>query len=151
MALENMRDAVQAIGRRTGITDLTPNADGVFELVIGGFLPVFFQDVGETELEVQIRVPGLENTLNNDMMSALLRANLDTQHGRFGLEPGTNKVVFGGRINVTSHNEDSLMRTIDAIIKEGASWNGNGLEALKQDARAGSGSENVMSETLMRV
>lgn len=151
MAFSTMREALKALADRTGQAALEPNAAGAVELVIAGRLPVYFQVVGETELEVQIRLPELESAMNMSMVSALLEANLHTAHGRFALEPGTNKAIFGGRINVTGHDAETFMKAIDAIIKEGARWNGSGAKLLEGFALRGSGSADVMNETLLRV
>jgi hypothetical protein len=143
-----MHDAVQAIGRAAGISGLTPNANGVFELVINKVLPVYFQEVGEAELEVQVRLDELESRLDSAMIDALLAANTTTRAGRFALEPNSNKVVFGGRLNISAYDKDSLLRAVDAIIVEAANWKLDGENQLRA---MHSGSQDVMSETLIRV
>lgn len=150
MAFDTLHAAIKAIAARTGLHDLAPNADGVFELVVADRLPVFFQIVGDAELEVQVRLPDLEARLNTALVGALLRANLEARFGRFSLEPGTNRVVFGGRIAVVSHDEAGLMRRIDAIIREGAHWNGSGADRLDELAR-GDTPAGLPDETFLRV
>ena len=52
MKIRSMHDAVQIIGRAVGVSDLAANATGAFELVFFDQLPVYFQIVGDTEVEV---------------------------------------------------------------------------------------------------
>lgn len=150
MGLQNMRDAVQIIGRATGLADLAPNASGAFELIFLGKLPVYFQVVGDNEIEIQIRLQDRQ-PLTSAMMTAMLAANLDLRHGRLAVEPGGDRVVYCGRLNIASHDQKTLMPAVTAIIREGGALRIEGFAALGQKVAAANSTAGVLSETLIRV
>jgi hypothetical protein len=150
MPIRSMHDAVQTIGRAVRIDDLAPNAQGAFELVFFDQLQVYFQEVSDTELEVQLRL-GEGQRLGPDLMQAMLAANLSLRHGRLALEPGTDRVVYCGRINISQLGSDTLMPAVTAIIREGAAWRLETFADLGRDVAALHSTADVMSETLIRV
>lgn len=151
MTIRTMHDAVQIIGRAVGIADLAPNAAGAFELVFLGQLPVYFQVVGDSEFEVQVRLGENGAQLDGPMLKAMLATNLDLRCGRLALEPGGDRVVYCGRVNIAEHDAKSLMAAVTAIIREGAAWRLEGFALLGQRVAAGQSTSGVLSETLIRV
>lgn len=151
MTLRNMHDTVQVIGRAVGIPDLAPNANGTFELVFLGQLSVYFQVVGDTEIEVQLRLGDTGQRLSSEMMTAMLAANLDLRRGRLAVEPGTDRVVYCGRLNIEHHSADTLMSAVTAIIREGADWKLQGFADLGNAIAASQSTAGVMSEGFIRV
>lgn len=151
MTIRTMHDAVQIIGRATGIADLAPNAAGAFELVFLGQMPVYFQVVGDTEIEVQLRLGDRDQRLDGPMLVAMLAANLDLRRGRLAVEPGGDRVVYCGRVNIAQHDAKSLMAAVTAIIREGATWRLEGFAALGRTVARGQSTASVLSETLIRV
>ena len=149
MTIRTMHDAVQIIGRAVGIADLAPNASGAFELVFLKQLPVYFQVIGDTEIEVQIRLG--EPRLGEEMLVAMLAANLDLRRGRLAVEPGGDRVVYCGRVNIAQHDAKSLMTAVSAIISEGAAWRLEDFAALGQSVASRQSTASVLSETLIRV
>ena len=151
MTLRSMHDAVQTIGRAVGIADLAPNAAGAFELVFFDQLPVYFQEVGDSELEVQLRLGDDAPRPGEDLAKAMLQANLDLRRGRLAMEPGSGRLVYCGRVNIAQHDAGSLMQAVSAIIREGAEWRMGGLAALAARVAARQSTESVLFETLIRV
>lgn len=151
MTIRNMHDAVQAIGRAVGINDLAPNSSGAFELVFVKQLQVYFQVVSDTEIEVQLRMGEGGPRLAADALSAMLAANLDLRRGRLAIEPGTDRVVYCGRVDIAQHDGPSLIAAIKAIIQEGAAWKLEHFETLLGDVAARNSTSSVLSETLIRV
>lgn len=151
MKIRSMHDAVQIIGRAVGVSDLAANAAGAFELVFFDQLPVYFQIVGETEIEVQLRLGDDGPRLNEDLMQAMLAANLDLMQGRLAVEPGGDRVVYCGRVNIAQEDERSLVSSVMAIIREGADWRLQHFNALMGTVAASQSTAHVMSETLLRV
>jgi hypothetical protein len=151
MTINYMHDAVQSIGRSVGVNDLTPNAAGAFELVFFNQLSVYFQIVGETEIEVQIRLGDGELRLTTDLMEAMLAANLGLRRGRLSLEPGMDRVVYCGRINTAHHDAASLTTAVMAIVREGLQLRLEGFDRLRAEVAARQSTADVLSETLMRV
>lgn len=151
MTIRSMHDAVQLIGRAAGIADLAPDAHGAFELVFLDQLPVFFQIVGDTEIEVALRMEDGTVRLNDDLIMAMLAANLDLRHGRLAIEPGGDRIVYGGRINIAAQSATTLLPAVTAIIREGASWRLERLAALGHDVASRQSTADVLFETLIRV
>ena len=151
MKLRSMHDAVQIIGRAVGVSDLAANSTGAFELVFFDQLPVYFQIVGDTEVEVQLRLGDDGPRLSEAVMQAMLAANLDLRQGRLAVEPGGDRVVYCGRVNIAQEDEGSLVRSVMAIIREGADWRLQRFNALMSAVAASQSTAHVMSETLLRV
>ena len=151
MKIRSMHDAVQIIGRAVGVSDLAANAAGAFELVFFDQLPVYFQVVGDLEIEVQLRLGDDGPRLSEAVMQAMLAANLDLRQGRLAVEPGGDRVVYCGRINIAQQDERTLVSTAMAIIREGADWRLQRFNALMSAVAASQSTAHVMSETLLRV
>ncbi len=151
MKIRSMHDAVQIIGRAVGVSDLAANAAGAFELVFFDQLPVYFQIVGDTEVEVQLRLGDEGTRLSVAVMQAMLAANLDLRQGRLAVEPGGDRVVYCGRVNIAQEDERSLVSSVMAIIREGADWRLQRFNALMDTVAASQSTAHVMSETLLRV
>ena len=151
MTIRNMHDAVQAIGRAVGMADLAPDASGAFELVFVKQLQVYFQVVGDNEIEVQLRLGDSVGRLGPNVLLAMLSANLGLRRGRLAVEPGTDRVVYCGRVDITLHDGPSLVAAVKAIILEGAAWKLEGFELLQGEAAARSSTSAVLSETMIRV
>ena len=151
MKIRSMHDAVQIIGRAVGVSDLAANAAGAFELVFFDQLPVYFQVVGDLEIEVQLRLGDDGPRLSEAVMQAMLAANLDLRQGRLAVEPGGDRVVYCGRINIAQQGERTLVSTAMAIIREGADWRLQRFSALMGTVAASQSTSDVMSETLLRV
>lgn len=151
MTLRTMHDAVQIIGRAVGIGDLAPNAAGAFELVFFGQLPVYFQVVGETEIEVQVRLGDGDLRLTTPLMQAMLAMNLDLRHGRLAVEPGTDRVVYCGRVNIANHVAASLLDAVQSAAREGLRLRLDGFDALRGRVAAGQSTADMFHESLVRV
>lgn len=145
--MKDMRHVISSLADASGQSGLEPNAEGVFELIFNDVLPVYFRILNDEEMEVQIRVPDMTSELDSDAMSAILQANTQTRAGRFALEPGSNNLIFGTRLNISAHDRDGLIRLIDAAIREGAAWNSTRYE----DLRGKTGAIDVSNETFLRV
>lgn len=151
MTIRSMHDAVQIIGQSVGIADLAPNSAGTFELVFFDQLPVYFQVVGDTEVEVQLRIAEDTARPGEALLQAMLAANLDLRRGRLAIEPQSDRVVYCGRVNIAHLDSASLMAAIRAIIREGAAFRLEGFAALSRQVAAGHSTADVLSETLIRV
>ena len=84
-------------------------------------------------------------------MQAMLAANLDLRQGRLAVEPGGDRVVYCGRVNIAQEDERSLVSSVMAIIREGADWRLQRFNALMGTVAASQSTAHVMSETLLRV
>lgn len=151
MTIRNMHDAVQIIGRAVGIADLAPNAGGAFELVFMDQLPTYFQVIGETEIEIQLRLGEEGERLTDALLEAMLAANLDLRHGRLALEPGSDRVVYCGRVNIEHFDAKSLMPAVAAVIREGAAWRLEEFARLVKAVAAGQSTAGALSESFIRV
>lgn len=151
MTIRSMHDAVQIIGQAVRVADLAPDAGGAFELVFFDQLPVYFQVVGDSEMEVQLRLGESGQQVSGDLAEALLAANLTLRHGRLAMEPGRERLVYCGRINTAHHDSKTLVAAVTAIIREGAALRLEGFAALLRDAEGRHSTENMFSDSLIRV
>jgi hypothetical protein len=151
MTISNMHDAVQIIGRAVGLPDLAPNAAGAFELVFFGQVPVYFQVIGEEALEIQLRLGERGQPLSPEVLDAMLAANLSLQHGRLAVEPGSDRVVYCGRVPAVGGPAGGLMPRVTNVIREGAAWKMERFASLLQDVGGKLDTSGVLSETLLRV
>jgi hypothetical protein len=127
-----MTDYLSEFLTSVGVTDMQPDADGMYSLVIDGGLPVFIQPVagGDSDEAAAgvILFAGI-GALDPDTADAASRALLEANHfwgdtGGFtlGLIPGTNNVLMCGRERDSQLGDGGLFRLFDRFVSAALHW-----------------------------
>lgn len=141
-------EALQALAAATGLPKLDMNAQGVAELVVGGgALSIWLTDVEEGQLEISIRLEELRGT--DAMLDWLLNENGRRQFGRLALEPGSETVVFGHRVDLATQTPASLAAAVDRVFREVAALELS-AGALARDIRHPE-ADALLSEGILRL
>ena len=110
-------EALQALADATGLPRLDTNAQGVVELVVGGgALSIWLAEVEEGQMEISIRLEELRGS--DAMLDWLLAENARRAFGRLALEPGTETVVFGHRLDLATQTPAALAGAVDRVFRE---------------------------------
>lgn len=141
-------EALQALADATGLPRLETNARGVVELVVGGgALSIWLAEVDEGQMEISIRLEELRGT--DAMLDWLLAENGRRAFGRLALEPGTETVVFGHRVDLATQTPAALAGAVDQVFRAVAALELSAREVMRDIRHPDAGA--IPADSLLRL
>lgn len=128
--MRNVDHALEVLKDLIGLESLAMR-DDIVTLRFDGLIDVSIVRISETEIELSADLEDIGPNPAPERLVALLTANYHghgTGFGRVALDPRDGKVVFCGRLDVSSLEARELEQAVLAYLKYALYWDGPGTD-----------------------